>query len=557
MLLKESVLIKKYLEKIRNNLVLNICSSDEEFYKVKQPYIWKNIHKPLINNNNKIINLDIKNALGVDIINNCKNMVDVRTNSIDVVLFFSGIEHVFNPKMVIKEIYRVLKGNGVLIASAPAVYPYHEDPIDNNLRFLTKDDWLNILGHNWALNDFEKSGPQIANPSYKFNKLVYSTVITAKKKFSDIRVDAVLLSYKREKNLKYVVRGLKRQSFINDIYIYHNYPSIEKINGAINIYSEKNFRCIIRHSLGLMLKSDYVLFIDDDIELIADFSKRFIDAIKLEPNSVIGLFGKVINKDNTKPYTNGIDISFSPFIRYVDIVKGRIHLIKKEKLLNSLDFIAKNLIEENMIEDDIILNLSNQLKSKTPSVLIPSNDQEIKNLNEDHALAFRKGHLNLRDNYINEFLYLGWKPKTHRGKFFNKNIEFGSNSIKDEQRILKIKNAIIDKNFLIIKKEFEKLESSLLLDNRELYNIAGFYRIKKYFYKAFALYMIVIKNDISIKKELSGLSYFHIGNIHMKIHINNNNAKESLKKCLELIPNHQKANELLKKLNKNAYLNKE
>lgn len=54
----------------------------------------------------------------------------IKDSSIDSVLFLDVIEHVDNPEEALKEIYRILKKEGVLCFSAPFLYPIHDTPYD-------------------------------------------------------------------------------------------------------------------------------------------------------------------------------------------------------------------------------------------------------------------------------------------------------------------------------------------------------------------------------------------------------------------------------------------
>ena len=53
--------------------------------------------------------------------------MSVLSNSFDTVLATELLEHTKSPKKVVKEIYRVLKKDGVCIVSVPFVYHVHED----------------------------------------------------------------------------------------------------------------------------------------------------------------------------------------------------------------------------------------------------------------------------------------------------------------------------------------------------------------------------------------------------------------------------------------------
>ncbi|MBW2991627.1 class I SAM-dependent methyltransferase [Candidatus Woesearchaeota archaeon] len=176
MMIEESKLIFSLCEDCKNKKILNLCSSDENFYKNIQPHIWNNLLKPL-KKNNTLINVDIKKDKGVDIVSDCCDMYMIKDESYDVVLFCSGIEHVNTPEKVISEINRILKMDGFVIFSAPGSFPKHNDPIDNLLRFPDKESWIKFLNNEWEILNYKKTKPIEAKSFYDFNKLVYVTIV--------------------------------------------------------------------------------------------------------------------------------------------------------------------------------------------------------------------------------------------------------------------------------------------------------------------------------------------------------------------------------------------
>jgi len=180
MLLNESILIKGLLNKYSNKKIINLCSSDYHFYKHMQPYIYKNIIFTLIENNNEIIHLDIKSGNGIDITSNCEDMKSIQDNTFDLVLFFSCIEHLNNPLRAIKEIYRIVKPTGTLLASAPGDYPLHNDPIDNMIRLPSRKSWDKYISKYFEIESFFVTEKQKSKEKYNYSNLVYSTIIEAK-----------------------------------------------------------------------------------------------------------------------------------------------------------------------------------------------------------------------------------------------------------------------------------------------------------------------------------------------------------------------------------------
>jgi SAM-dependent methyltransferase len=74
--------------------------------------------------------LDLVDTPIVDVVCNAEQM-KLADNSFDLVLCTQVLEHVQNPGRVVDECYRVLKPGGILIATAPSMYPQHGYPADN------------------------------------------------------------------------------------------------------------------------------------------------------------------------------------------------------------------------------------------------------------------------------------------------------------------------------------------------------------------------------------------------------------------------------------------
>lgn len=60
------------------------------------------------------------------------NKIPLEDNSVDSAILFEVIEHCPDPKIVIKEAYRVLKPGGTILFSTPYIYPLHGMPYDYN-----------------------------------------------------------------------------------------------------------------------------------------------------------------------------------------------------------------------------------------------------------------------------------------------------------------------------------------------------------------------------------------------------------------------------------------
>jgi SAM-dependent methyltransferase len=77
----------------------------------------------------QVINLNISPLKSPDLLGNAASL-PFGNNTFDVVICSELLEHVHEPIESLIEIYRVLKPDGVLLATIPFIYPHHPDPND-------------------------------------------------------------------------------------------------------------------------------------------------------------------------------------------------------------------------------------------------------------------------------------------------------------------------------------------------------------------------------------------------------------------------------------------
>src|SRR5678815_5026042 len=104
--------------------VINFGSSTEEFCKVKQPWIWRDVLEPITQRGARLVNVDEK-ADGAWI--ERSNLP--QDESGDVMLCCSLLEHVVPVREIVDQMRQSLKVGGVLVLDVPAQYPYHADPV--------------------------------------------------------------------------------------------------------------------------------------------------------------------------------------------------------------------------------------------------------------------------------------------------------------------------------------------------------------------------------------------------------------------------------------------
>src|SRR3954470_2116152 len=77
--------------------------------------------------NSRYYSTDLSPHPGLDFVANAEQ-IPLRDASVDAILCHSLLEHVFEPTSVAREMFRVLKPDGVAFVYVPFLYAYHGDP---------------------------------------------------------------------------------------------------------------------------------------------------------------------------------------------------------------------------------------------------------------------------------------------------------------------------------------------------------------------------------------------------------------------------------------------
>jgi SAM-dependent methyltransferase len=113
----ESVVEKALRETSNSNLlILDVGCGNKPYADLFRGYNYKGIDCTTVNSS-------------PDIIGEATN-IPVESNTVDIVFSTQVIEHISEPKDMIKECYRVLKPGGFLILTGPFYWPLHEEPYD-------------------------------------------------------------------------------------------------------------------------------------------------------------------------------------------------------------------------------------------------------------------------------------------------------------------------------------------------------------------------------------------------------------------------------------------
>lgn len=92
--------------------------------------------------------LDIYPNSGLSVVGDIQNL-PLKSESVDGVICHSVLEHVFEPQIAVREIYRVLKPGGLGFFQVPFLYPYHGSGGGKDCYRFTKD------GLFYMFQDFE------------------------------------------------------------------------------------------------------------------------------------------------------------------------------------------------------------------------------------------------------------------------------------------------------------------------------------------------------------------------------------------------------------------
>ena len=119
--------------------LLNVGSSTQKFREIDQPWIDELIFRPLRDRGGRIVHMDLKPAVGVDIVGDFnapatwKDLVELAPRSI---VCSNVLEHVAESQRARlgAQMVELVQPGGYLIVSVPRAFPYHPDPIDTMYR---------------------------------------------------------------------------------------------------------------------------------------------------------------------------------------------------------------------------------------------------------------------------------------------------------------------------------------------------------------------------------------------------------------------------------------
>lgn len=125
------------LERRAVSPLLNLGSSTRAFRETEKPHIARELFAPLAAAGIAVTHSDLKQADGVDVAGDILDPAvqrDLKARGFKCVLVANLLEHVRDPAAVAAACEEIVGRGGLILATVPASFPYHADPIDTGLR---------------------------------------------------------------------------------------------------------------------------------------------------------------------------------------------------------------------------------------------------------------------------------------------------------------------------------------------------------------------------------------------------------------------------------------
>lgn len=117
--------------------LLNLGSSIRAVRETTQPHIGRELFGPLERIGVRVVHSDLKQADGVDVVGDILDPAVARAlgaHGFRCILVANLLEHLRDPAKVAAACEEIVGPGGLIIATVPASYPYHADPIDTGYR---------------------------------------------------------------------------------------------------------------------------------------------------------------------------------------------------------------------------------------------------------------------------------------------------------------------------------------------------------------------------------------------------------------------------------------
>ncbi len=138
------------------------------------------------------------------------------------------------------------------------------------------------------------------------------------------KVTAILLSWKRWRNIPPIAERLRSTHVVDEIIIWNNNPDLRFGDpGYTVINSTHNYKAYARYAAAMLARNQTILFQDDDFMLARDDIANLYEKQQNDPTRIFGIEGRNLQQ--------GRYVRESAF-GMVDIVLGQFMLFSKELL---------------------------------------------------------------------------------------------------------------------------------------------------------------------------------------------------------------------------------
>lgn len=214
-------------------------------------------------------------------------------------------------------------------------------------------------------------------------------------------ISAILLSWKREKNLPLIVDSLCRWPRIGEILVWNNNPDVKlDLPGATVINSPQNYYGMARYCAVYLARHDVIWFQDDDMLFEAEQLEKIYDAFRSDPTRIYGGRGRNIGRARYR-VTN--------IYGECDIILGQSMLFQRRFLSNFFRYVNE-IPSDLLIEADVIFSLSCERRHFAVDV------EPVKEMGWDDevALCRRPDHFKRRRQIVDLILKLQGKARVQR-----------------------------------------------------------------------------------------------------------------------------------------------
>ncbi len=210
-------------------------------------------------------------------------------------------------------------------------------------------------------------------------------------------VTALLLNWKRPKNMKKVIKCLKAQSLRPEIILWNNNPDdSRKHDVSLQVNSGRNMHCYPRWLMAGLADTEFVFSLDDDLMLVdKNALKKCVEYMKdrIAKDKILGYKGVILNKRKSYENSKHVSCPDANVGLKVDIVKGRFMFMRR-------NFACSIPAPRVMLREDDIYVSSWSKNKELPGFL----GRSFKDLPEGKVSLYKqKGHIKLRQDAVNEW----------------------------------------------------------------------------------------------------------------------------------------------------------